>query len=274
MSSTGPRTLALIAAAATIASSVSPALAGRTGPDGPPAATSRPAAERTALQEAFASILDEVVTRDGLVRYDRLDDEVRRADLERVVRGYATAERPTERAADLAFLMNAYNANVLLMAATARNEPGFENVLKVDGFFDRTTITVAGTAMTLNGLEKERIRSFGDPRFHAALVCAAESCPPLRAEPFVAARLDEQLDEQSRRWVRDRTKNDVKSGNLELSQIFNWYRSDFEVAPYGGVQGFVHAFAEPGSPLARASAPDRRPEIRFKEYQWRLNQAR
>lgn len=37
-------------------------------------------------------------------------------------------------------------------------------------------------------------KDFQEPRIHAALVCAAISCPPLRQEPYTGENLDEQLE--------------------------------------------------------------------------------
>ena len=43
--------------------------------------------------------------------------------------------------------------------------------------------TLAGETVSLDQIEHQRIRAaFREPRIHFALVCAARSCPPLRAE--------------------------------------------------------------------------------------------
>ena len=222
---------------------------------------------------AYTLLLAEIVTPDGFVRYDRFDNTelVKRIGL--VVRDYAKVPLPDDPKARLAYWCNAYNANVLFQAMMERAKPGFTSVLDVDGFFDARPITVAGEPMNLNFLENERIRSMDDPRIHAALVCAALSCPPLRDELFVADRIDEQLDDQCRRWVNDTTKNRIEEDTLLISEIFNWYGDDFEDEAVGGVTGFLKRYADPDGPLARFLETHPEPTIEWMPYDWALNQA-
>jgi len=155
----------------------------------------------------------------------------------------------------------------------ARRKPGFDTVVNVPGFFDDMRITVAGDAMTLNDLENERIRPLGDARIHAALVCAAMSCPPLRAEPYAASRLNAQFDDQCRRWVNDDGKFRVVDGQLGMSRILDWYGVDFETPKYGGPAGFVRAYAEPNGSIGRFLVTADPVRTTWLEYDWTLNQA-
>lgn len=226
-----------------------------------------------AADAVYATVLAAVATDEGLVRYDVLAEPQFSGLLEIAVQSYGSAALPLDDKERLAFLCNAYNANVLAMALRERRTAGFVNVLGVDGFFDTLLITVAGDEMTLNTLEKVRIKAFNDPRTHAALVCAAMSCPPLRAEPYLGAKLDEQMNEQSRRWLNDPGKNHVVGERLRLSRIFDWYASDFSVPPYGDVMGFVKKFADSDKPIGLLLARIEQPEIGWLEYDWTLNQA-
>lgn len=230
--------------------------------------------ELAALDAVYGQLLRDAVTADGLVRYDLLAETVSRGRLVLVVEGYASISTPKQRDAALAFLCNGYNANVLLMALDESRKPEFKTVLDVPGFFDKRAITVGGKPMTLNDLENKVIRPFGDARIHAALVCAAMSCPPLRSEPFNADRLDEQLADQATRWVNDPTKNRLDRTGLEVSRIMEWYGEDFTREPYLGVAGFIRTYAKPDGDLARALAENPRATIRFLDYDWTLNQAR
>jgi hypothetical protein len=67
--------------------------------------------------------------------------------------------------------------------------------------WNREAGRVGRRARSLGEIEHEILRPLGDPRIHGAIVCASVSCPPLRREPFAAARLDAQLDDQMRRWL-------------------------------------------------------------------------
>ena len=226
------------------------------------------------IDRIYAPILKKAVTTDGLVRYDVLREEPQRRNLQWIVGEYSRADLPQGKNEKLAFLCNAYNANVLDMVVAQSAQESFKSVNDVPGFFDTLTVTVAGKTMTLNELENDHIRPLGDPRIHAALVCAAMSCPPLRDEPYTAKQLDKQLNDQSRRWISDRTKFIVDDQGLGVSMIMQWYAEDFTVAPYSGVVGFIRKFADPASPIGRLLSREEAPPIHFLEYDWRLNRAR
>ncbi|MCH8211406.1 MAG: DUF547 domain-containing protein, partial [Planctomycetes bacterium] len=177
----------------------------------PPITTTQPKTESAlaSVNRTYAALLKDIVTPDGLVRYDVLGESPRRRSLQAIVAVYAKADLPSGDDEKLAFLCNAYNVNVLKMVVGETAKEDFTSVMDIPGFFDTRSITVAGKQMTLNGLENEQIRPMGDPRIHAALVCAAMSCPPLRGEPYTADRLDEQLNDQSRRWINDPNRNGI-----------------------------------------------------------------
>lgn len=138
----------------------------------------------------------------------------------------ATNPDSLSRDGALAFWLNLYNTGALSIAADAFDD-GASTVLRIPGVFDAPWATIAGEPLSLNDIEHGKIRRFGDPRIHGALVCGSASCPTLRYEPF-GENLDEQLDDQMRSFlagggaVVDRT-----AGTLRLSRIFLWYGGDF-----------------------------------------------
>ena len=59
-------------------------------------------------------------------------------------------------------------------------------------FFD-----LLGERRHLDWIEHDRLRPvYAEPRVHFAVNCASVGCPALRPEPYVAARFDEQLNDQ------------------------------------------------------------------------------
>ena len=96
---------------------------------------------------------------------------------------------------------------------------------------------VAGQRWTLDEIEQEIIRKrFSEPRIHFALVCAAIGCPPLRNQAFTGGRLDEQLDEQARKFLLEspeKNRVDPANGAVFLSPIFDLYREDVPPTPSG-----------------------------------------
>ena len=89
-------------------------------------------------------------------------------------------------------------------------------------------------------------KEYADPRIHAAVNCASISCPRLWHEAFIASKLDTQLDEASKAWLLDKSKNEFKPGKAKVSKIFDWFTEDF-----GGNEKGILAFIERYSPENR-----------------------
>lgn len=180
---------------------------------------------------------------------------------------------PGER---MAFWINAYNALCLrlLLDHGLPDEVPHAHLFGKNIFRERT-YRVAGKVRSLDDIEHGILRQeFSDPRVHAAIVCGASSCPRLRPEAFVGARLEEQLDDECRRWVRSgRTlsgerKNhfDAETRTLFLSKIFSWFEEDF--GGEAGVRRFVARF---GDPALQAPVREQKITIRYLPYDWSLN---
>ncbi|MCZ6541330.1 MAG: DUF547 domain-containing protein, partial [Nitrospinae bacterium] len=133
----------------------------------------------------------------------------------------------------------------------------------------KTVGVVGGKDDTLNEIEHEIIRKMGDPRIHAAIVCASVSCPDLRKEAYTKEHLDAQLNDQLRRFLANRGKGlqiNHKNGRILLSKIFDWFEDDFE--PKGGVLPFLARYApEPDRSLLKNGDAD----VSYLDYNWDLN---
>ncbi len=164
-----------------------------------------------------------------------------------------------------ATLINAYNGFTIEWVVD--NYP-VQSIWSTLAPFTRARHTLGGKKVSLDELESQ-LRAMGDPRVHAALVCAARSCPPLRREAYVAERLDEQLDDNACEWLADPSLNTFYPGQAkaEISPIFKWYDKDFDSYP-GDLEGFLRQYAPPG---VKEALGDRKPRIQFKDYDWGLN---
>ena len=147
-----------------------------------------------------------------------------------------------------AFWINAYNA--LTIYAVLKHIPANGLLAKVFsvqmvlGFFDKITYSVAGETLTLNDIEKEKLRAaFHDPRVHFVLVCASRSCPKIQNASFMAEDLEERLDSAARNFIQDVSRNrlDQKNNVFYLSEIFRWYDSDF-IASAATVMDFIKKY--------------------------------
>jgi len=172
----------------------------------------------------------------------------------------------------LAFWVNAYN--ILAIDTVVRSYP-LASIRDAGSLlrpvWKREAGRIGGRAYSLDEIEHERIRTAGDPRVHAAIVCASLSCPALRREPFRAADLDAQLDAAMRDWMADPNKGlrlDPASDTVWLSKIFDWFEEDFANA--GGALRFAARYA-PEPARQRLEAEGERPRVRYLDYDWRLN---
>ena len=173
----------------------------------------------------------------------------------------------------LAFLINLYNAATLKLIVDhypVKSIKDIGNVFK--GPWKQEVVPLLGKTVTLDYLEHGVLRKkYTEPRVHFAIVCAAKGCPPLRAEAFVADKLNEQLDEQGRIFLGTQEKNrwDAGARVLYLSPIFKWFSEDFEKKS-GSVVKFVAPYfpAEAQKQIQAAKSPD----IRYTDYDWSLNE--
>lgn len=102
-------------------------------------------------------------------------------------------------------------------------------------------------------------------------MCAATSCPKLRREAYVGSRLNEQLDDQARRFVNDPARNRLETeGQPRVSQIFEWFREDF-VTSAGAIGPFIARYVNDGSAVEELAK--RGNDFGFLDYDWTLNAA-
>ena len=133
-----------------------------------------------------------------------------------------------------AFLVNAYNAFTIELILT--KYPDLESIKDLGSWFSspwkQEFVDLLGTKRSLDEIEHELLRGsaeYDDPRIHFAVNCASVGCPALRPEAYTAEQLEAQLEDQTRRFLADRSRNrvDVQSQTVQVSKIFDWYGDDF-----------------------------------------------
>lgn len=159
-----------------------------------------------------------------------------------------------------AFYINAYN--ILVIKQVVDRYP-IEGPMKVKGFFDEIKHTVMGKEMTLNQLEKERLyHQFPDPRLHFVLVCAANGCPPIANCAYQPEELEKQLNERTQKVLNLDWFIRVDNTKAAISQIFSWYKSDFE-KDGSSLVAYINKYRTEKIPA--------KSKITFYEYDWSLN---
>ncbi|MEQ9367298.1 MAG: DUF547 domain-containing protein [Leptospirales bacterium] len=237
------------------------------------------ASERHGL---FTEVLKAHVV-DGHVNYTALKNDPRLAQY----LAQLAATDPTELATDderAAYWLNVYNAYTLKlisdnMPLQSISELHFFGSVYLGVLFgetiwqNHTFPLYGGKLYTLDHVEHAILRPvYQDYRHHAAFVCAAASCPPLRFEAYEGARLSEQLDAQMRVWLNTRKWNyyDAANQKLYISSIFNWFEDDF-LKDGGGeiVDVLLPYFATKLQEQIRADRA--RLRVKFLTYDWSLN---
>lgn len=180
----------------------------------------------------------------------------------------------------LAFLINTYNAWTVDLILT--QYPKLESIKDLGSLFEspwkKKFIPLLGETRSLDDIEHGLIRAdrrYEEPRIHFAVNCASIGCPALRAEAYEGDRLSVQLDEATKSFLSDRTRNHLDGAALKLSPIFKWYRGDFERG-WGGFKSLEHFLATYRQSLGLTETNVRwlntgDMDIEFLDYDWRLN---
>lgn len=215
--------------------------------------------------EAFNQLLKKHVSDAGIVNYLGFKTDVTRLDayLVDLAKEYPSANWTKNE--KLAFWINAYNAFTIKAilnhyptnSITEIEADGAENIWKLNW------IRIGNSVMSLDYIENDILRvEFIEPRIHFTINCASVSCPPLRNEAFTADKLELQLQEQSRKFLADSSRNIVTTNNLRLSQVFDWFKADF--TKNGSLIEFLNKY----SAVKISSSA----KISYLDYDWNLNE--
>jgi hypothetical protein len=205
-----------------------------------------------------------------------------RAGLKGVLDGLSAVSKATfdgwSRPQQMAFLINAYNAFTVEIILT--KYPDIKSIKEL-GLFNRGPwknefFTLLGDKRHLDWVEHEQLRPiYKDPRIHAGVNCASIGCPALRDEAFTADKLEAQLDDGMKRFMGDRTRNRVKGSEVQVNNIFKWFKEDFS-SGYRGINQLEDLLAQHAEQLT--DKPEEQAALRAKtlpvsylDYDWSLN---
>ena len=209
-------------------------------------------------------LLKKHVSATGKVNYQGMKKELPKIKSYLGYLNKVTPEKDWSKNDKLAYWINLYNASTVYLIAS--NYP-LKSITKLSGGkpWDKKFVKSGGKVYALNQIENEIIRPrFKDPRIHAALNCAAVSCPKLLNGAYLPNKLNAQLDKQTRAWIGDVTKNKLTPNKIKLSKIFEWYADDFKAG--GGVRKFVSKYS------IKKFLIDPKAKITYLEYDWALNE--
>lgn len=137
--------------------------------------------------------------------------------------------------------------------------------------WNRKAITVGGKEYALGEIENDiLLDTFKDLRIHFGINCASVSCADLRPEPYRAAILFKQLEEQGRRLLADPKKGmriDRERNTVHLSQIFKFDKKHFDALGNGALN-FILPYLQPAEKemIQRAAF-----KVDYLDYDWKAN---
>ncbi|HEX4962551.1 MAG TPA: DUF547 domain-containing protein [Thermoanaerobaculia bacterium] len=180
----------------------------------------------------------------------------------------------------LAYWINLYNVNVVGVVVdnypvSSIKDISTDPIIRLNVFKKDVVQTKKG-AISLNDVENDKIREgFKDPRIHFAINCAAKSCPPIRTEPYEGAKINDQLDDQVRKFLAGPkgTRLEKNGGELTVhaTKILDWFSGDFQKWGSGQIN-FLKRFVPPDQ-RRQMDAVGNQIELKFDDYDWNLNDA-
>lgn len=195
-----------------------------------------------------------------------------------------------------AFWINLYNA-LIIHAVIAY---GTENSInEIAGVFDRAAYIIGGYRLSASDIEHGILRANAghpafpgpqftqddprqafklprlDPRVHFALVCAAQSCPPIGI--YDAEQIHRQLDLATWNFINQGGVI-VKANKriVYLSRIFSWYATDFGGKFFGYMQQaqilrFIAPYLDAPDEAELLKQHAETFKVKFLKYDWSLN---
>lgn len=171
---------------------------------------------------------------------------------------FSSANKTTQKA----FLINAYN--ILCIKNVVDHYP-IAKPTSVSGFFDKKKFNVAGMSLTLSDIENKKIRPvYNDSRTHFVLVCAAKSCPPIANFAFMPSKVEAQIEARTKKAMNSRSfiKVNNETKKVDISQIFEWYKSDFDAEAKDALT-YINKY--------RSTPIPSNYKVGFYSYNWALN---
>ncbi len=184
------------------------------------------------------------------------------------------------KAEQLAFLINVYNAWTVELILT--KYPDLKSIKDLGSWitspWKKKFIPLFGEVRSLDDIEHGLIRAEGqyeEPRIHFAVNCASIGCPALAPTAYTGEHLNTQLEEVTRLFLNDRSRNRLIGDTLNVSRIFDWYGEDFERG-WGGYKTLPQFFSNYSKALGLNARDIQRLtsgdiKIDFLDYDWQLN---
>lgn len=249
---------------------------------------------KPAFYEKCNFIFTTYVDQNGLVNYDTL--RRKRLDLIAAAKEFDNIQpfdmMTWSQNEKLALWLNAYNIFTLkLIVDNYPIQPRWymitypdESIMQIPGAWTKKYFEVMGIEYTLREIEREiLLQRFKDPRICFALSYATLGGAILRNEVYLPEKLDEQLDEQVKKYLATPRglKIDHVNKVIYLSNIFSSYKNVFiekyaDIKKYRSRKPHIRAclnfISEHADPDNIKYFESYRYSVKFLQYDWQLNE--
>ena len=174
------------------------------------------------------------VSDDGMINFTELKKDQKHLELFMfAIKGFDPQDyKQLPADSKFAFWINTYNAIVL---KTILDYYPVNSIKEIRSFYKKKRYKVMGELLSLDQIEHEVIRKkFKDPRINTALYKGTVGSALLRNEAYLGNILDEQLSNQTQRFLKNPTKFQIDHYNsiIYISPIFKWHAKDFMQSYY------------------------------------------
>lgn len=161
----------------------------------------------------------------------------------------------------LVYYINIYNAGTVKLILD--NYPT-KSIKDINKPWAKEIVKIGENTFSLGDIEHKILRKMNEPRIHFAINCASYSCPKLMNEAFAVSNIEEMLERATVDFINDPQRNKITEDKLQLSNIFKWYKKDFNSK--GSLINYINPYTE--------NTIDEKANISFLKYDWSLNEAK
>ncbi|KAA1244108.1 DUF547 domain-containing protein [Aquimarina sp. RZ0] len=165
-------------------------------------------------------------------------------------------EKKSSKEEKLAYWVNLYNAIVLKMIID--NYP-VESINDIKKPWKQKQITIDNKQYSLDDIEHTVLRKMNEPRVHFLLNSGSKSSPKLWNMAYTSRNINKALEEHTKQFINDPSKNSIKKDNVLISEVFEWYKNDFND---GNIIAFINEYSD--------IKIQKKSKKRYKKYDWSL----
>ena len=208
---------------------------------------------------AWDKLLKKYVADNGDVNYKDFKTEVK---LLHAYIDYLATKTPSEdwnKQEKLAYFINVYNANTIKLIL---DHYPIKSIKDIKNPWSKRIIRIGEEKYSLSEIENKILRKMNEPRIHFAINCASKSCPKLLNIAFTSENIEALLDKATKEFISNPEKNKTSEHGVQLSKIFQWYKSDFTTN--GNLIDYINQYSK--------LKIQQDAKITYLEYNWNLNE--